>query len=216
MDYQNLQNLTSGRIISIFSTDLEKLSDLLVYIHIIFGCVVHILLVVSIIGFKFGFFPAIATVSSVVLFVFLQGVTAIGQGSIRASIAKKSDKRILFMNEILTGIKTIKMYVWERFFGEKINQLRKEEILEFLHSFYYKIGNKVLGLIGFKASLLFPVLVIKFSSSENLSLSSSIILISLILSIETDFFVYLPYTFFLLQECSKSMLRIEVTTKINY
>lgn len=37
----------------------------------------------------------------------------------------RADERIRAIQEILTSIKTIKMYVWEKFFGERVNYLRK-------------------------------------------------------------------------------------------
>ncbi|KAJ1347924.1 hypothetical protein KIN20_003104 [Parelaphostrongylus tenuis] len=43
----------------------------------------------------------------------------------RKEIAIRTDKRLNVMNEILNGIRTIKMYTWEDAFSEVVNNLRR-------------------------------------------------------------------------------------------
>ena len=46
-------------------------------------------------------------------------------GRLRLETASKTDKRIRLMNEILNGIKVIKMYCWEKSFAKLIEDTRK-------------------------------------------------------------------------------------------
>ena len=44
---------------------------------------------------------------------------------LRGKTAKRTDERIGLMNEIINGIKVIKMYAWERSFASLIEKARR-------------------------------------------------------------------------------------------
>jgi ABC-type multidrug transport system fused ATPase/permease subunit len=46
----------------------------------------------------------------------------------RRKVLKYSDLRVKMMNEILTGIRIIKFYAWEKPFGKEVGQLRQKEL----------------------------------------------------------------------------------------
>ena len=46
-------------------------------------------------------------------------------GRLRVQTASKTDKRIRLMNEIVNGIKVIKMYCWEKPFSLLVDEARK-------------------------------------------------------------------------------------------
>ena len=46
----------------------------------------------------------------------------------RLDTAKKQDKRIGIMDEIISSMKLIKMYCWENQFAKRISKARHEEI----------------------------------------------------------------------------------------
>ena len=54
-------------------------------------------------------------------------VTGFSQG-IRANIMKTVDARVKLMNEVLTGIRVIKYYCWEKPFKGKIDEIRNAEL----------------------------------------------------------------------------------------
>ena len=45
--------------------------------------------------------------------------------TLRGETAKKTDERISLMNEIINGIKVIKMYAWETLFARQIENARR-------------------------------------------------------------------------------------------
>ena len=57
----------------------------------------------------------------------------------RFETAKKQDKRIGLMNEIISGIKLIKMCCWENPLANRISDARKEEISVIRLEFYMQI-----------------------------------------------------------------------------
>ena len=57
---------------------------------------------------------------------------------LRVETATKTDKRIRLMNEIINGMKVIKMYTWEKPFASLVHESREEEIGVVRNTFYYR------------------------------------------------------------------------------
>lgn len=57
---------------------------------------------------------------------------------IRLNTALRTDNRIKFMNEIIQGVQTIKMYALEYIFGQNVNRVRSKELIEIRKSFFVK------------------------------------------------------------------------------
>lgn len=209
-----MSRITSGHIVSVFSSDIEKIP--LVITYIANGIASTYALVVSsiLVGFLYGVGPALACFIPTTVMVLVQSILAIYQGSLRRDIAEKSDDRIFFMNEILSGIETIKMQVWEKFFEKRIALLRKSEMFKYLQSFLYKIAYRIISMIGMRFPLLIVILVYKTFSSETISQASLIRLIALLMLFERDILYYFPELMFMLKELLKSLRRIEVRIKI--
>lgn len=75
----------------------------------------------------------------------------------RREVLKYSDLRVKMMNEILSGIRIIKFYAWERPFGREVSELRGKELKALTRLAYTSaIG---FSLILMAAPLIQPVLV---------------------------------------------------------
>ena len=53
----------------------------------------------------------------------------------RTKTAALSDQRIKFMNEIISGMRVIKMYTWEKPFAQLVAEIRRL-MIEFLFTYY--------------------------------------------------------------------------------
>merc|ERR1712176_909274 len=65
----------------------------------------------------------------------------------RREVLGYSDKRVKLMNEILTGIRIIKFYAWEKPFGKEVGRLREKEMIALAKLSY-------ISAIGFSVLLL--------------------------------------------------------------
>lgn len=69
---------------------------------------------------------------------------------------KYKDARIKLMNEILSGIKVLKLYAWEPSFAEKVLEIRKNELrvlkksayLNSISTFAWISAPFLVGLVG--------------------------------------------------------------------
>lgn len=71
---------------------------------------------------------------------------------LRLKASKKTDERIQLTQEILTTIKTIKMYAWEKFFRRKIHESRRKEVNAMFVLFYLKIVIVIIGNLSAKVA----------------------------------------------------------------
>ena len=65
--------------------------------------------------------------SSILIYLEITISVTISQqfSRLRAQTARKTDARIRLMNEIIDGIKVIKMYAWEHAFAKSIRDARR-------------------------------------------------------------------------------------------
>ena len=59
---------------------------------------------------------------------------------IQGQLMRQKDKRSKLVDEILNGIKIIKLYSWEESFKKKITNIRNEEVRCLNKSAYYMVG----------------------------------------------------------------------------
>nr|XP_014354031.1 PREDICTED: multidrug resistance-associated protein 4 [Latimeria chalumnae] len=80
----------------------------------------------------------------------------------RSKTAVFTDSRIKTMNEVISGIRIIKMYAWEKPFAELVHDIRRKEISKILKSSYLRgmnlasffFSNKVIQLVTFMTYVL--------------------------------------------------------------
>ena len=63
---------------------------------------------------------------------------------LRVETAIKTDRRIRLMNEIINGMKVIKMYTWEKPFARLVHEARKEEIRVIRKTAFFRFGFRFL------------------------------------------------------------------------
>ena len=59
---------------------------------------------------------------------------------LRVETATKTDRRIRLMNEIINGMKVIKMYTWEKPFARLVHEARKKEIRVIRKAAFFRFG----------------------------------------------------------------------------
>lgn len=82
-------------------------------------------IIVSIILWKMLNVAYLVGLAIIILFVAFQSIMGKKFGYVRQSTAEFTDKRIRLMNQIISGMKVIKMYSWERPFADMIGQIRR-------------------------------------------------------------------------------------------
>jgi ATP-binding cassette subfamily C (CFTR/MRP) protein 1 len=128
---------TVGEIVNIMSVDIQKFMDLLPYVNALWSAPLQIALSAYWMYAELG-------VATFVGLGLLLGTMPINfymariMRDLQLSQMKLKDQRIKAMNEILSGIKVLKLYAWEPSFISQILDIRGKEVKLLKKSTYYQ------------------------------------------------------------------------------
>ncbi|XP_072416269.1 multidrug resistance-associated protein 1 isoform X2 [Chiloscyllium punctatum] len=118
---------TVGEIVNLMSVDAQKFMDLITYLNMIWSAPLQVILAMYFLWQNLG--PSVlAGVAVMILLVPVNGVIAVKTKNFQVTQMKEKDNRIKLMNEILNGIRVLKLYAWELAFKEKVLQIREKEL----------------------------------------------------------------------------------------
>uniref|UniRef100_A0AC11APP0 Uncharacterized protein n=1 Tax=Ovis aries TaxID=9940 RepID=A0AC11APP0_SHEEP len=116
------KQFSTGEIINLMVTDAQQLMDLMTNINLLWSAPFQILMAVSLLWQELG--PAVLAGVAVLVFVIPMNALVAN----RMKTLKNKDKQIKLLNEILHGIKILKLYAWEPSYKKKIIEIREKEL----------------------------------------------------------------------------------------
>ncbi|XP_072025400.1 ATP-binding cassette sub-family C member 9-like [Amphiura filiformis] len=133
--------MTMGRITNHMSTDATAMLFLFQWLHHLWAIPIQVVVTLILLYFELGASALIG--ASVFLIVFpLQMSIAGAVSKIQKDILEFADDRLKHSNELLQGMKLLKLYGWEAIFGDKIEEMRKNEMKQVLkNNTCYSISN---------------------------------------------------------------------------
>ncbi|XP_007666157.2 multidrug resistance-associated protein 4 isoform X2 [Ornithorhynchus anatinus] len=128
---------TTGQIVNLLSNDVNKFDQVTIFLHFLWAGPLQALAVTALLWMEIG---SSCLAGMVVLIFLLPLQSGIGKlfSSLRSKTAAFTDVRIRTMNEVITGMRIIKMYAWEKPFADLISDLRRNEISKILKSSYLR------------------------------------------------------------------------------
>nr|XP_023029414.1 multidrug resistance-associated protein 4-like isoform X2 [Leptinotarsa decemlineata] len=129
MSMNSLEKISAGKIVNILSNDLNRFIELVIGLqYFVIGPLQ--LLVITLSMWQFIGLPSITGMLFLVIFALpFEIIMGKLSSTFRRKVAKAVDTRVKLMNEIISGIKVIKLYAWEKPF-EKLVELARESELE--------------------------------------------------------------------------------------
>ncbi|XP_077999254.1 ATP-binding cassette sub-family C member 5-like [Glandiceps talaboti] len=123
---RNVQDKTVGEIVNLSTNDSMRLFETCMMVTLLIGGFVLTLLSISCATYILG--PAALAGSTLFLVSYpLQVISSKFVTYFRIRTIKITDKRVRMINEMITCVKLIKMYAWEKPFASKITGIRKKE-----------------------------------------------------------------------------------------
>uniref|UniRef100_A0A4W4EQB9 ATP-binding cassette, sub-family C (CFTR/MRP), member 3 n=1 Tax=Electrophorus electricus TaxID=8005 RepID=A0A4W4EQB9_ELEEL len=118
---------TVGEVVNLMSVDAQRFMDLTTFLNMLWSAPLQIILALYFLWQTLG--PSVlAGVAVMVLLIPFNAVIAMKTKAYQVEQMQHKDMRIKLMNEILNGIKVLKLYAWEVSFREKVLQVRQKEL----------------------------------------------------------------------------------------
>uniref|UniRef100_A0AAQ4QV97 ATP-binding cassette, sub-family C (CFTR/MRP), member 3 n=1 Tax=Gasterosteus aculeatus aculeatus TaxID=481459 RepID=A0AAQ4QV97_GASAC len=118
---------TVGEVVNLMSVDAQRFMDLTTFLNMLWSAPLQIMLALYFLWQNLG--PSVlAGVAVMVMLIPLNAVIAMKTRAYQVEQMQHKDSRIKLMNEILNGIKVLKLYAWENSFKEKILAIRQKEL----------------------------------------------------------------------------------------
>ncbi|KAJ1654030.1 hypothetical protein IWQ61_005966 [Dispira simplex] len=174
------QQFTVGEIVNRMSVDAQRLSDLTTYLHIVWSGFFQVSMCLYLLFNTLGW-SAFAGVVIMILSIPINGVMAGRMRNLQKKQMKNKDVRIKLMDEILNGIKVIKLYAWEKAFLNRVHDVRNGRELRTLRD-YAKLNafqSFLLTCIPFLVSFFTFGVYALFDNQSRGSLSADLIFVSL-------------------------------------
>ncbi|XP_055295955.1 multidrug resistance-associated protein 1 isoform X2 [Sitodiplosis mosellana] len=130
---------TVGEIVNLMAVDAQRFMDLTTYINMLWSAPLQIGLAVYFLWDLLG--PSVlAGLAVMIILIPVNGVIANKIKSLQIRQMKNKDERVKLMNEILSGIKVLKLYAWEPSFEEQVQKIREKEIKVLKEAAYLNAG----------------------------------------------------------------------------
>ncbi|KAM8806261.1 ATP-binding cassette sub-family C member 2 [Eudromia elegans] len=126
---------TVGETVNLMSADAQRFMDMANFLHQLWSCPLQIVLSVIFLWMELG--PSVlAGIGVMLLLIPINGFLVTKAKGIQVKNMKNKDERMKIMNEILNGIKILKLFAWEPSFENRIKEIRGRE-LKYLLNFSY-------------------------------------------------------------------------------
>lgn len=135
------KDTTVGEIINLMAVDAMRFIEMLQHAHMVWAGPLVIALAIYFLWQIIG----VAVVTGLVVLILMlpiNGYLAALMRTFQMALMKKKDERVKLMNEILNGIKVLKLYAWEISFSKFIDDIRTKELkiikkMAFLNAFTF-------------------------------------------------------------------------------
>ncbi|KAJ7984782.1 hypothetical protein DPEC_G00358350 [Dallia pectoralis] len=118
---------TVGEVVNLMSVDAQRFMDLTTFLNMLWSAPLQIMLALYFLWQYLG--PSVlAGVAVMILLIPFNAAIAMKTRAYQVEQMQYKDSRIKLMNEILNGIKVLKLYAWENSFKEKVLEIRQKEL----------------------------------------------------------------------------------------
>jgi len=118
-----------GEVVTLMSTDAQRLQDVMPYFHIIWSGPYQIIICLILLYYQVGW-SMLAGLGVMLLMVPLNGWLARKMQVYQRELMTRKENRIKITDETIKSIKVLKLYAWESSFGERIQALRDLEVVQ--------------------------------------------------------------------------------------
>ncbi|XP_068446641.1 ATP-binding cassette sub-family C member 4-like isoform X2 [Clinocottus analis] len=198
---------TTGQIVNLLSNDVNKFDDVTIFLHFLWVGPLQAAAVVGLLWVEIG--PS-CLAGMVVLLFLMPTQTMFGRlfSKFRSKTAVLTDDRIRIMNEVVSGMRIIKMYAWEKPFAVLVSEVRRKEISKIMKSSYLR-GLNMASFFCASKIILFVTFTTYVLLGNTITASSVFVTVSLYTAVRLTVTLFFPNAIEKLYETRVSILRIQ-------
>ncbi|CAK6978679.1 ATP-binding cassette sub-family C member 4-like isoform X1 [Scomber scombrus] len=198
---------TTGQIVNLLSNDVNKFDEVTIFLHYLWVGPLQAAAVVGLLWVEIG--PS-CLAGMVVLMFLMPMQTMFGRlfSKFRSKTAVLTDNRIRTMNEVVSGIRIIKMYAWEKPFAALVTEVRRKEISKIMNSSYLR-GLNMASFFCASKIIVFITFTLYVLLGNTISASRVFVTVSLYASVRLTVTLFFPNAIEKLFESRVSIRRIQ-------
>uniref|UniRef100_A0A3Q1C9L1 Multidrug resistance-associated protein 4 n=1 Tax=Amphiprion ocellaris TaxID=80972 RepID=A0A3Q1C9L1_AMPOC len=208
LNCESMGRTTTGQIVNLLSNDVNRFDEVTANLHYLWVGPLQAVVIIVLLWEEIG--PScLAGVAVIALMMPLQ--TWFGKlfGIFRSKTAVLTDSRIRIMNEVVSGIRIIKMYAWEKPFSALVAEVRRKEISQILKSSYLR-GLNMASFFASSKIIVFVTFTAFALLGNSITASSVFVTVSLYGTIKLTVTLFFPLAIEKLSETVVSLHRIKV------
>ncbi|XP_032413049.1 ATP-binding cassette sub-family C member 4 [Xiphophorus hellerii] len=198
---------TTGQIVNLLSNDVNKFDEVTIFLHFLWVGPLQAAAVVGLLWDEIG--PSCLGGIGVLLFL-MPTQTMFGRlfSKFRSKTAVLTDSRIRTMNEVVSGMRIIKMYAWEKPFSALVSEVRRKEISKIMKSSYLR-GLNMASFFCASKIIVFITFTIYVLLGNPISASRVFVTVSLYTAVRLTVTLFFPSAIEKLFESRVSIRRIQ-------
>uniref|UniRef100_A0A8C2IMR6 Multidrug resistance-associated protein 4 n=1 Tax=Cyprinus carpio TaxID=7962 RepID=A0A8C2IMR6_CYPCA len=198
---------TTGQIVNLLSNDVNKFDEVTIFLHFLWVAPLQAAAVIGLLWQEIG---ASCLAGMAVLFFLMPLQTIFGKlfSKYRSKTAAFTDSRIRTMNEVVSGIRIIKMYAWEKPFAALVNDVRRKEISKIMSSSYLR-GLNMASFFTANKIILFVTFTVYVLVGNKISASRVFVTVSLYSAVRLTVTLFFPAAIEKVSESAISIRRIK-------
>ncbi|KAM9675035.1 ATP-binding cassette sub-family C member 4-like [Dama dama] len=203
----SMRKTTTGQIVNLLSNDVKRFDQVMTFLHYLWVGPLQAIAVTALLCMEIGIS---CLVGMAVLIILLLVQSCFGKlfSSLRSKTAALTDNRIKTMSEVITGIRTIKTYAWEKSFIDLITRLRRNEISKILKSSYLRGMNLAIFFAASKI-MIFITFIIAVVLDNRITASRVFLVVMLFETVRFTGTLYFPMAIEKVSETVVSIKRIK-------
>ncbi|XP_039997779.1 multidrug resistance-associated protein 4-like isoform X2 [Xiphias gladius] len=204
---ESMGQTTTGQIVNLLSNDVNRFDEITLNLHYLWVGPLQAMVIIIFLWYEIGS-SCLAGVVAIALMMPVQ--TWFGKlfGIFRTKTALHTDNRIRIMNEVVSGIRIIKMYAWEKPFSALVTEVRRKEISHILKSSYLR-GLNIASFFASSKIIVFVTFTVYTLLGNTITASSVFVTVSLYGTIKLTVTLFFPLAIEKLSETAVSIQRIE-------
>ncbi|XP_005090015.1 multidrug resistance-associated protein 1 [Aplysia californica] len=127
MDNAARKESTIGEVVNLMSVDAEHLENIMSYLWAIWSSPLQILVSLYLLYDTVGL-SMFAGAAFLIFLIPANGVITAKLGTLQTQLMACKDERMKVMNELLSGIKIVKLFAWEKSFKRRVLEVRDAEL----------------------------------------------------------------------------------------